>query len=145
MPETTQGSAERSINAGSGYKETLTLPTTPQAIQREAAQAIADNLAQTPFPQPPQKISAGEDANAVLANIKTKGGVGATIVDAGEHLARAVDNLKGDIIGSSRIYITKESSGHNITMGKVARRVLSTGIAEKVSNLLAKIGPKRKV
>lgn len=146
MSESAQALVERPASAGVQKREAaVILPTTPQAIQQDTVRVISDNLAQTPYPQPPAKILPEGDANTVLANIES-GGIGATIVDASDHLIRAVENLKGDVTGSNREYVTKkEPTGHGITMGRIARRVLSTGIAEKVHNLLSKIRPGRGV
>lgn len=136
MAETAQGvTTERSTTSVQEEEGKIVAPTSVADIHHQAVDGITDSLAQAGHLQTPIQVSADGEAETVLAKIEAHA-PGAQIVGASvDHLTKGLENLGGDFGGSKREYKAEGGSGVRIAMARMARRVLDSGVAQKIRHI----------
>lgn len=115
--------------------ETAAEVSSPDHHLAESTQGISASLNEAGHPQTPKQVLAGSEANEVLAKLED-GGTAEVIEDAGNVVGQTIENIRGDIAGSTRHYSVRGEKGHEIFHGKISKRVLRKGMAEKIHNIL---------
>lgn len=87
---------------------------------------ITDHLAKAGHPQPPEKVSAGAEADVVLAKVEDQG-LGAKVVNMGEWVERQKHNLMADLSGTPLVYHAEGKKGLDTVLEKASKLVRFRG------------------
>ncbi len=97
---------------------------------------ITDYLAKTGHPQPPERVSAGAEADIVLAKVEEED-LGAKVVNMGEWVNRQKHNLMADLNGTPLVYHAEGKKGLDKVLEKASKLVRFRGKPVTISNPLA--------
>lgn len=114
---------------------------TPDGLHAGVAAAVSTELRSLGYPRTPEQVLSYGEGNDVLSRM-AEPSIGAKIADdskyLGHDIGRAVEVL---LRGEHHIDVVRPGSqtGHRLTLGKFLKKVKSTGVGEKVINLLSRL------
>ena len=138
MPESAT-LVERKPDTKEGQATSVAGVTHVNSNHEQVVASIGHNLAQAGFSKiPPEAISAGGEAEAVLADLEEKNPGVELTEDIRDKFKKLGQNIGSDFNGTNPHYSTEGKKGHNIVFERVKDRVFRTKVAEKIHNFLSR-------
>lgn len=108
---------------------------TPEQTHEETVQAITDNLAKAGHPRDPEQVSAGAEAEAILAKIEGDNPGAEVVADLHHRVKRWGEDFAGDMAGSTRIYtVERKQTGYKEVFNRVRKMANLAGKAKQLVN-----------